>query len=141
MKNYDEVEVAITGGPRDLIFGDVLMTFIYALAIGSLLYYHKKLEYGYLKLGAIALVFGLLSQLLAGLMLHLGTWWIFLVSLGANLLFTLFMYIILQRLGERQVSLLAIVVTVVASVVCSVCAFSFFIVAILTAAIAELLCV
>lgn len=25
VKNYDEVEVAITGGPRELIFGDVLV--------------------------------------------------------------------------------------------------------------------
>ncbi len=104
---------------QELLIGDALMTCVYALAIGSLLYYHKKLEYGYLKLGAFALLFSLLSELLASLVLHLGLDWLLLLSIGANLLFTLFMYVILQRLAERQVSFSAIVVTVVASVVLS----------------------
>ena len=34
---------------QELLLGDALMILIYALAIGSLLYYYKKLEYGYLK--------------------------------------------------------------------------------------------
>lgn len=105
---------------QQLLIGDALMILIYALAIGSLLYYHKKLEYTYLKLGAVALFFGLLSELLANLVLHLDMDWLLLVSFGANLLFTLFMYAILQRLGENQVSLSAIGITVIASVVLSV---------------------
>jgi len=104
---------------QELVLGDALMILIYALAIGSLLYYYKKLEYGYLKLGAFALFFGLSSELLAGLGLQLDLDWLLLVSFGANVLFTLFMYAILQRLGERQVSLSAIGMTVVASVVLS----------------------